>query len=70
MGLAYIFLLIMILGATGAAVAFLVAAWKIWKKSRLKIFAIIPVLLAVPCVVAAFYFMAIVWREPPWGFHF
>ena len=70
MGLAYLFLFIMILGAIGAAFALLVAAWKIWKKSRLKIFAIIPVLLAVPCVVVAFYLLAIVWREPPWGFHF
>ena len=70
MGLSYLFLFIMILGATGAAVALLVAAWKIWKKSRFKIFAIIPMLLAVPCAVAAFYLLEIVWREPPWGFHF
>lgn len=70
MGLAYLFLFIMILGATGAAVALLVAAWKIWKKSRFKIFAIIPMLLAVPCAVVAFYLLAIVWREPPWRFHF
>ena len=55
MGLAYFFLFIMILGAAGAAVALLVLAWIIWKKSRFKIFAIIPVLLAVPCAVAAFY---------------
>ena len=70
MGLAYLFLFIMILGATGAAVALLVAAWKIWKKSRFKIFAIIPMLLVVPCAVVAFYLLAIVWREPPWGVHF
>lgn len=70
MGLAYLFLFIMILGATGAAVALLVAAWKIWKKSRFKIFAIIPMLLVVPCAVVAFYLLAIVWREPPWRFHF
>ena len=44
MGLAYFFLFIMILGAAGAAVALLVLAWIIWKKSRFKIFAIIPVL--------------------------
>ena len=70
MGLAYLFLFIMMLGATGAAVVLLVTAWKIWKKSRFKIFAIIPVLLVVPCVVVAFYLLAIVWREPPWGVHF
>ncbi len=33
-------------------------------------FSVIPVLLAVPCAVAAFYLLEIVWREPPWGFHF
>ena len=38
MGLAYFFLFIMILGAAGAAVALLVLAWIIWKKSRFKIF--------------------------------
>ena len=37
MGLAYFFLFIMILGAAGAAVALLVLAWIIWKKSRFKI---------------------------------
>ena len=68
MGLAYFFLFIMILGTAGTAVTLLVLAWIIWKKSRFKIFAIIPVLLAVPCAVAAFYLLAIVWREPPWGF--
>ena len=68
MGLAYFFLFIMILGAAGAAVALLVLAWIIWKKSGFKIFSVIPVLLAVPCAVAAFYLLAIVWREPPWGF--
>ena len=67
MGLAYFFLFIIILGAAGAAVALLVLAWIIWKKSRFKIFSVIPVLLAVPCAVAAFYLLAIVWREPPWG---
>ena len=70
MGLAYLFLFIMILEAAGLAVALLVAAWKIWKKSRFKIFAIIPVLLAGLCTVVAFYLLEIVWREPPWGVHF
>lgn len=51
----------------GVAVALLALAWIIWKKSRFKIFAIIPVLLAVFYAVAAFYLLAIVWREPPWG---
>ena len=54
----------------GAAVALLVLVWTIWKKSRFKIFSVIPVLLAVPCAAAAFYLLEIVWREPPWGFHF
>ena len=69
-GLAYFFLFIMILGATGVDVALVIAAWIIWKKARFKILIIIPLLLAVPCAVVAFYLLAIVWREPPWGFHF
>ena len=68
--MAYLFLFIMILGAAGTAVAFVIVAWMIWKRARFKILAIIPLLLAVPCAVAAFYLLAIVWREPPWGFHF
>ena len=52
MGLAYFFLFIMILGTAGTAVTLLVLAWIIWKKSRFKIFSVIPMLLAVPCAVA------------------
>lgn len=70
MGLAYLFLFVMILGAAGIAVALLIAAWEIWKKARFKILAIIPLLLAGLCAVVAFYLLAIVWREPPWRFHF
>lgn len=69
-GLAYLFLFVMILGAAGIAVALVIAAWNIWKKARFKFLAIIPLLLAVPCAVVTFYLLAIVWREPPWGFHF
>lgn len=70
MGLAYLFLFIMILGAAGIAVALVIAAWNIWKKARFKILAIIPLLLVTPCAVVVFYLLEIVWREPPWGFHF
>ena len=70
MGLAYLFLFVMILGAAGIAVALVIAAWNIWKKARFKILAILPLLLAVLCAVVVFYLLAIVWREPPWGFHF
>lgn len=38
MGLAYLFLFIMILGVAGIAVALVIAAWNIWKKARFKIF--------------------------------
>ena len=69
-GLAYLFLFIMALGAAGTAAALLTAAWNIWKKARFKFLEIIPLLLAVPCAVVAFYLLAIVWKEPPWGFHF
>lgn len=65
MGLAYFFLFGMILGAIGAAVLLLRAAWEVWKKHRLKVLAVFPLLLAV-----AFYLLMIVWREPPWRFHF
>lgn len=64
-GLAYLFLFIMVFGAAGMAAAFVIAAWYIWKKARFKILATIPLLLAVPCAVAAFYLLSIVWREPP-----
>ena len=70
MGLAYLFLFIMILGVAGIAVALVIAAWNIWKKARLKILAIIPLLLVIPCAVVVFYLLEIVWREPPCGFHF
>jgi len=69
-GLAYLFLFIMILGVAGIAVALVIAAWNIWKKARFKILAIIPLLLVIPCAVVVFYLLEIVWREPPWGFHF
>ena len=65
MGLAYFFLFGMILGAIGATVLLLRAAWEVWKKHRLKVLAVFPLLLAV-----AFYLLMIVWRKPPWGFHF
>lgn len=52
------------------AAVFAIAAWNIWKKARFKILAVIPLFLAVPCAAAACYLLAIVWREPPWGFHF
>lgn len=70
MGLGYVLLFIMIIWAAGIAVLLLKAAWEIWKKSRLKFLAIIPLLFAGFCAAAAFYLLAIVWREPPWGFHF
>ena len=70
MGLAYLFLFGMILGGIGAAVLLLRAAWEVWKKIRLKVLAVIPLLLAVACAVVAFYLLMIVWREPPWRFHF
>lgn len=69
-GLAYLFLFIMIFGTAGMAAVFVIAAWYIWKKAHFKILAIIPLFLAVPCTAAACYLLAIVWREPPWGFHF
>lgn len=70
MGLGYFFIFTMILGAAGIAVALVIAAWNIWKKARFKILAIIPLLLVIPCAVVVFYLLEIVWREPPWGFHF
>lgn len=70
MGLAYFFLFGMILGTIGAAVFLLKAAWEVWKRPHQKVLAVIPLLLAAACAVVAFYLLMIVWREPPWGFHF
>lgn len=70
MGLAYFFIVSMILGAAVSAVIFLRAAWDIYKKPRLKILAVFPFLLAGIFAAAAFYLLAIVWREPPWHFRF
>ena len=70
LGLAYFFILIMILGAAGTAVILLIAAREIRKRPRLRILAIILLLLAGLCAAAAFCLAALVWREPPWGFHF
>ena len=70
MGLGYFFLFVMILGAGAAAVSLLKTAWEIWKKPRIKIFAIIPLLFAGFCAAAALYFLVIVWRDPPWAFRF
>lgn len=62
-GLAYFFLFVTIFGAAGIAVVLLKAAWKIWNKARIKILAIIPLLLGGFCGFAALYLLAIVWRE-------
>lgn len=70
MGLAYLFLFGMILGAIGAAALLLKTAWEAWKKPRQKALAVIPLLLAAACAAAALYLLMIAWREPPWGFHF
>ncbi len=70
MGLAYFILFGMILGAVALAIISLKAAWEIWKGSQWKVMAVFPVLLAVLCFGVAFYLIAIIWKEPPWGFHF
>jgi len=58
----------MIFGAVGIAIVLLKAAWGIWEKARFKILAIIPLLLGGFCAVAAFYFLAIIWREGFYSF--
>lgn len=70
MGLAYLFLFGMILGAIGVAVLLLKTAWEVWKRPSLKVLAVIPLLLAAACFAAAFYLLMIVWHEPPWRFLF
>lgn len=70
MGLGYFFLFLMIAGRAGAAVVLLAAARRIWKRSRHRFLALLPVLLAVWCAAGAFQLLAVVWREPPWAFHF
>jgi len=66
-GLAYFFLLLMIFGAAGIAIVLLKLAWRIWKKARLKVLAVIPLLLGGFCAFVALYSLAIIWRE---GFYF
>lgn len=66
MGLAYLFLFGMILGAIGVAVLLLKTAWEVWKRPSLKVLAVIPLLLAAACFAADFYLLMIVWHEPPW----
>ena len=70
MGLGYLIVFGMALGAISAAIVLLKASWETWKKARLKVLAIFPLLLAVLCAVAAFYLIAVILREPPWRFHF
>lgn len=70
MGLAYFSILVAILIAAGFAVGFLKVAQEIWKNSRFKLLAAIPLLLAGFCAAWAVYFLVIFLREPPWKFHF
>lgn len=68
MGLAYFVVFLTIFGAVGIAVVLLKLAWRIWKKARFKMMAIIPLLLGGFCAVVAFYFLAIIWREGFYSF--
>ena len=70
MGLAYFFLVHYDTGGSRSSGCFIGVGVDNLEKISFKIFSVIPVLLAVPCAAAAFYLLAIVWREPPWGFHF
>jgi len=58
----------MILGAAVIAIVLLKAAWGIWKTARLKIWAMIPLLLGGFCAAVALYFLAIIWREGFYSF--
>jgi len=58
----------MIFGAAGIAILLLQAAWRIWKKARFRILAIIPLLLGGFCAAVAVYFLAVIWREGFYSF--
>ena len=62
-GLAYFTLFLMIFGSAWIAIVLLKLAWRIWKKARFKILAIIPLLLGGFCAFVALYSLAIIWRE-------
>ena len=68
MGLAYFSIFIGILGAAAIAVVLLKAAWGIWKKARLNILAIIPLLLGGISAFYALYFLAIILKEGIYSF--
>ena len=70
MGLGYVLVLGMALGGFGMAVTLWGAAREMWKKSRWRILAAVPLLLGVLCAGMACYLLGIIWREPPWSFHF
>lgn len=70
MGLAYFFIALMISGAGALVVILLRTAWKIWNSPKWRALAALPLLLAVPCGITAVYLVALVWKEPPWGFRF
>ena len=70
MGLGYLLVLGMALGAAGLGAFLVWTAWGLWKRSRWKLLAVFPLLLAGVCARGAFVLLMIFWREPPWGFHF
>jgi len=58
----------MIFGAAGIAIVLLKAAWGIWKTARLKILAMIPLLLGGFCAATAVYFLAVIWGKGFYSF--
>ena len=68
MGLAYFIWFLTILGTAGIAIVLLKLAWRIWEKARLKILAIIPLLLGGFCAFLVLYFLAIILREGFYSF--
>lgn len=69
MGLAYFFLFFMLLGSASLAAVLLTAAWKMRRNAHWAALTVLWVLGGL-FVAAALYLLAILWREPPWRFHF
>ena len=69
MGLAY-FALFLSFALTAAGAYFLLKlAWRIWNGQRYRGAALVPLLLALPCVYYALLFVGIFFREHLWSFH-
>lgn len=70
MAFGYLMLLLLLAGLSGSAGVLWKLGWSLWKTPRRRVAAVLLLLLALLAAAAALYFLKILWREPPWRFHF